>query len=293
MKGLFVRPDRPTLRLRPALTFLSLFAVLASGVAAGEGKTSQPTKPAEPAIAPEAVAAIERMEEFMATLTAFSVHAETTTDEILLAGPKIQYEGSFDVSVKWPNRLRIAWSRDGRATQEVYYDGTSLTVWVKEKNLWASTPAPDRIPEALEFVREKYNVSFPLGDFLLSGAKKQLLQHVIAGVAVGPSRVLGVETEHFAFHQADVDWQIWIANGDKPLPRKYLITTLGDRSQPQHSEVLTWDLTPKFDDTLFTFVPPAGAQRMVFAESSAVGAAQPAPKGTSPKSTTVKPEAAQ
>jgi len=288
-----VRPDRPTLRVRPVFTLLVLAATLLSGVAAAEGKPSQPAKTAEPAIAPEAVAALERMEDFLGTLTVFSVHADTTTDEVLLAGPKVQYEGSFDVSVKWPNRLRITWSRDGRNTQEIYYDGSTLTVWVKEKNLWASTPAPDRIPDALEFVREKYNVSFPLGDFLLSGARKQLLQHVIAGVSFGPSRVIGVETEHLGFHQMDVDWQIWIANGDKPLPRKYLITTLGDTSQPQHSEVLTWDLAPKLDEAMFTFVPPAGAERMVFAASGAKAATPTAPKGASPKTTTVKPEAAQ
>jgi hypothetical protein len=67
-----------------------------------------------------------------------------------------------------------------------------------------------------------------------------------------------------------MDWQIWIEKGERPLPRKMLVTSLSQVSQPQHSEVMTWDLSPKIDPAMFTFVPPEGANRIAIAEKKAV-----------------------
>ena len=74
-------------------------------------------------------------------------------------------------------------------------------------------------------------------------------------------------SDHLAFHQQGVDWQLWVERGDRPLPRKLVITTLDEPSQPQHEAVLTWDLSPAIDDSLFAFVPPTGAGRIVLAET--------------------------
>ena len=52
-----------------------------------------------------------------------------------------------------------------------------------------------------------------------------MLKEASSGFVVGPSVVGGVKSTHLAFRGAEVDWQIWIENGDKPLPRKYVITT--------------------------------------------------------------------
>jgi hypothetical protein len=40
-----------------------------------------------------------------------------------------------------------------------------------------------------------------------------------------------------------VDWQLWIERGKTPLPRKLLITTVQESSQPQYVAVLKWDTT--------------------------------------------------
>jgi hypothetical protein len=233
---------------------------------------------------------MDRMGDFLGKLRAFTVHAETSTDEILLQGAKIQYQGWFDMTVRWPDRLRVTFQRDGGNQQEFFYDGSSLTVWIKARNVWASVPAPGSIPDLIEMMHQKYALAMPLQDLLLDAAKKQILKAVVAGVVIGPSRLMGVECEHLAFHQKDVDWQIWIAKGDQPLPRKYLITTTGEASEPQHSEFLTWDLSPKIDDAMFTFVPPAGAGRIVFAEGPRPSGAKRTSTPVAPKTSTVKKE---
>jgi len=258
-------------------TIVASFLLLAA-VGAGAEEEKQ-----APAIDPEAVAAVERMGDFLKTLTAYSVHAETTTDEVLVAGPKVQYGGAIEATVRMPDRLRLSFVREDKDDQLFFYDGASLTIWLKDRASWAQAPVPATIAEMIALVRGKYELSLPLDDLIRDAVRKELLKNVTAGIVVGPGQIAGVECDHLGFHQEGADWQLWIEKGDRPLPRKLVITTLGEPSQPQHTEVLTWDLSPKIDDAQFTFTPPEGAQRIVLAEPSA-------PK--SPRATSATPPAA-
>ena len=65
------------------------------------------------------------------------------------------------------------------------------------------------------------------------------------------------QCDQYAFQQADLDWQIWIEKGDKPVPRKVVITTLYTDVQPRFSANLDWTINPALDDATFVFTPPA------------------------------------
>jgi hypothetical protein len=166
--------------------------------------------------------------------------------------------------------------RDDEDDQQFFYDGTNLSLWVEAKHVWTSVPASGTVADTIALVQSKYDISFPLGDLLSRAARKELLTNVEAGVVIGTSRVGGAECDHMGFHQAGADWQLWIEKGARPLPRKLVITTLDEPTQPQHTVVLTWNLAPTIDAATFTFAPPAGAQRIVIAERSAAPAAKSA-----------------
>jgi hypothetical protein len=68
--------------------------------------------------------------------------------------------------------------------------------------------------------------------------------------------------DHYAFRQPGIDWQIWIATGDMPLPRKLVITSRDDEARPQSTSLLSWNLKPTFKDAVFTFKPPKDANRI-------------------------------
>jgi hypothetical protein len=261
-----------TRRMTAASAILGI-ATLFSAAGAG---AQEPKKTAEPTIAPEAIAAVERMGDYLKTLPSFVVHADIATDEVLFAGPKVQYGGFIDATFQAPDRLWMRVGGDERDDQQFFYDGTTLSLWVEARQAWASVPMTGTVGAAIATVESKYDVTFPLGDLLARAVRKDLLKDVEAGVVIGTGRVAGVECDHVGFHQAGADWQLWIEKGSHPLPRKMVITTLGEPSQPQHVEVLTWDLSPKIDTVTFTFVPPAGAQRIVIAERRAEAAAKPA-----------------
>ena len=226
-----------------------------------------------PAIEPAAAAAVRRMGDYIKSLSGFAVHAETATDEVLIAGPKVQYGGTIDATYRAPDRLWMRVAHDERDDQQFFYDGATLSLWIEAKKQWASVAMAGTVAETITGVESKYDVTFPLGDLLARAARQDLLTDVEAGIVIGTGRVAGVECDHLGFHQAGADWQVWIEQGDRPLPRKMVITTLGEPSQPQHVETLTWDLSPKIDSATFTLTPPEGAQRIVIAERPTAKAA--------------------
>jgi hypothetical protein len=248
-----------------ALGALGLAMMLgANGAVAQVSKKN--AAPVASAIEPAAAAAVNRMGEFLRALPMFAVRAETTTDEVLLAGPKLQFAGVVEGTFKAPDRLRMRISGDRTEEQQFFHDGTTLSLWIEAKNVWASVPAPGTVGETIALVESKYDIAFPLGDLLALAVRNELLKDVKAGVVVGTGRVAGVECDHLGFHQDGIDWQLWIEKGARPLPRKMVITTLGEPSQPQHTETLTWDLAPKIEAAMFTFKPAEGAHRIVISE---------------------------
>ena len=65
----------------------------------------------------------------------------------------------------------------------------------------------------------------PLADLLYLRPDEAMLQAAEYAVDLGPDLTQGVVCDHFAFRQPDVDWQIWIEQGEQAFPRKLVITT--------------------------------------------------------------------
>jgi hypothetical protein len=255
---------------------IALAACLAA--APGLGLAQQPA--AKPGIAPKTAGAIEpkaiealkTMSAYLRTLKTFSVRSDTTIDEVMDTGEKVQFGGSVEYRVRAPNRLRADINSD-RKQRQYFYDGKSLTIYGPRNKYYASVPASGSISELLQAADAKYGVEMPLSDLFLWGTDKSGIEDIKSAVYVGPARVAGIDTDHYAFRQQDVDWQLWIERGKTPLPRKMVITTTQEPSQPQYVAVLKWDLAPKLDDAVFRFAPPKDAKRIAIAEAAAQAAA--------------------
>jgi hypothetical protein len=267
-----------------------VLALLLAAPAGAEEKGAKPApqakaaKKAAPAstVDPAARAVLDRMGDYLQGLTEYSVHSETYTDEVCEGGAKLQFGGSVDVFRKG-NRIRFDIRRDGIDDQQYFYDGKTLTVWVKAKNLYGSIPAASDPAEMVQETRRR-GLTVPLDSLLREAVRKELLAEAVDGLVVGAGVVGGAECDHLAIHQADIDWQIWVEKGSRPLPRKLVITTLGDPKEPQHLEVLTWDLPPRIDESTFAFTPPEDAETMVIPD-------EPSPAATPPPVTKPAPKA--
>jgi hypothetical protein len=143
--------------------------------------------------------------------------------------------------------------------------------------------APGTIAETVKTVESRYGTEFPLADLLLEASGPGLVGDLTGAGYVGTSRVAGVDTDHYVYRTKDVDYQLWIQTGDKPLLRKVVITSKKEPNHPQFTATLTWDLTPKTDDARFAFVEPQGATKIPFGLPPGATPPAKAPTSRQPK----------
>jgi hypothetical protein len=220
---------------------------------------------AQPAgIAPEASQILKASTDFLASQQRFSADTRNTLEIVLKSGQKIEFNSTARQSVQRPNRLRA--ERTGDLVEQVFvYDGQSLTLYNPHDKVYAQVPAPGTLEEMLDFARTRLDIIAPAGDLVYTNAYDILMDGVTEGIVVGKAVIEGVRCDHLAFRAQEVDWQIWIQEGDQPLPRKLVITTLDLPGSPQFGITVTqWNLNPAFDAQTFTFTPQAGVKQVDF-----------------------------
>jgi len=221
--------------------------------------------PAQPGgIEPQAEKILRRMSDYLAGQKQFTVKTEVTLEAVLASGQRLQFDAPASVTVSRPNRMRA--DRKGDLTnQEFFYDGKSLTLYNPKENLYASAPAPATLDAMLDYAREKLDVIAPGAELLYNNAAERMLKESSSGFVVGQSSVAGVKCMHLAFRGAEVDWQVWVQDGARPLPCKFIITSTKTSGTPQFTVWMrSWDLAPNLSDRSFTFAPAKGAKKIEF-----------------------------
>jgi len=249
------------MRIIATLSILCLFSVIVS--AQGPQRRQKPADKSS-AIDAQAMTALGNMSDYLKTLKIFRISSEVSRDEIVDSNMKIQKSASNEVSVQLPDRLYAHMAGDEQDLQFIY-DGQTLTLYDTQGNHYAVTPTPPTVARTLDAIRARYGIVFPLADFIYMSADENLLQNITAAGYIGTSRIDGVECDHVAIRQPDVDWQVWIEKDETPLPRKLVITSKTQPTHPQYIALLKWDLAPAINNDLFTFTPPPDAVRIKFA----------------------------
>ena len=98
---------------------------------------------------------------------------------------------------------------------------------------------------------------------MLPHAYEELTANLTDAKYIGRGVVGGIECEHLAFRTAEVDWQLWVEVGSRPIPRKYVITSKTVAGSPQFTLLIKeWRTDAPFDANTFVFTPPEGATRV-------------------------------
>jgi hypothetical protein len=247
-----------TVKSGQVLSVIVLSAFLMAGMGSGDARAEGA------AVAPEALQTLKRMTDYVGGLKRFSLETQNTIEEVLDSGQKIEHDFSASVAISRPDKLRS--ERRGAGGNQIFvYDGKSLTIYDEAHDTWASAKAPPDLDGALTFAREELDIVPPAGDIVFTNAYALLTANLTAGMVVGKATIGGVSCDQLAFRTPEVDWQIWIADGDQPLPQKYVLTTNDDPAKPEFVTLMNgWQVAPKFDDAMFRFSPPKGAKKTEF-----------------------------
>jgi hypothetical protein len=215
-------------------------------------------------IDPAATRILQRMTDYLGSLKQFSVHTQNTLEDLLDSGQRIDRDISASVIVSRPDRLRA--ERRGELLDQVfYYDGKNLTLYNPSDKVSATETAPGTIEEMLDFARESLGLIVPAADLIYRNAFPLLMRDITSATLVGKAVIGGVKCDHLAFSRPDVDFQVWVADGDQPLPCKYVVTDKSTPALVSISSVMSdWHVAPTVPDASFTFVPSEGNMAISF-----------------------------
>ena len=243
-------------RIAPVLFALGMFALCAT--------LSTEVRAQAPAVDPAAVQILKRMTDYVSSLKQFSVHTQTTLEDLLDSGHRVDFDVSASVIVNRPNKIHA--ERKGELIDQIFfYDGKTLALYNPSDKVYATEPAPGTIEGLLDFAREDLGLTIPVADLVYRNAFPLLMQDVTFAVVVGKGVIGGVKCDHLLFSRPGVDFQVWVAAAGRPLPYKYVVTDTGTPALVSITTVMSdWNVAPAASDALFTFVPPKGAKPITF-----------------------------
>lgn len=269
---------------RRAATILAALALVATALPAQDvtqvsSKVVTTTRTTAPVttgvIDSKAVNALRTMGAYLRTLKSFGVEVKGAKDDVMSDGQKILISGTVNYLVRTPDRMRAEINTD-RKQRTIYYNGKTMTLYAPRMHYYATVNAPPTVMQMLDTVRAKYGVELPIADLFLWGTPRDGVSDLTQARYIGPSSVDGIQTDQYAFRQEGTDWQIWIEQGSRPLPRRLVITSVDKPEAPQYFATMMWNLTANTDDANFNFVAPNDAKQIPWNQTT-VASARKAP----------------
>jgi hypothetical protein len=252
-----------------------------SSLAANAPSTPAPVPPA--AAGPrtesqqEAAKLLKSMAEYLAGLKSFSCTSSNGYETVQPNGQKIEFGESRKVSLARPDRLRIEEVASDGVKDLALFDGMKITVYSADDKVYAQATQPPSIEDALVYFVRDLRMRAPLALLLSTHVRTELPAMAKELDYVEKSSVRGQPAHHLAGRSDSVDFQVWVAEGAKPVPLRIVITYKQAPGQPRFwADLHDWNTAPKFPTSTFQLALPKEAKQIPFAvQLSALGAMPP------------------
>lgn len=246
--------------LRTILATLAI--VLAFGTAAVLAAADAPTTTAMEQN-PEAKAILMKMAEFIAKAPAFSMTLRSSYDAIQEDGQYIEFGEKRRILLQRPDRLRVETERSDGEQSLLLFDGKEITAFKADDNIYSQVQKPGTVDDALVYLVRDLQFTLPMARLLHTGFPQQIKKKLTAISYVEENTLFDVVTDHLVIRSEGVDIQLWVAQGDKPLPRRIVLTYMNAPGQPQfRGDFSDWILSPKVTTDSFSFTPPKDAEQI-------------------------------
>jgi hypothetical protein len=210
----------------------------------------------------EAKNLLKAMSDYLAAQKSFSFGCDINFEVVTKDHQKLLLASSGTMVVSRPDKLR-ATRTGGFVNVEMMFDGKTLTLLGKNTNLYTQVDMPGTLDHLIDELRDKYHRPVPGADLLLSNVYDQLMPDVVDVKDLGSGVIGGTECDHLAFRTKEVDWQIWIAQGEHPYPCRYVITTQQVDQGPQYSiQIRDWKSSSEIIAGDFSFENSTNATKI-------------------------------
>jgi hypothetical protein len=210
-----------------------------------------------------AKALLKAMSDYLAAQKAISFDYDANLEIVSTQQQKIALASSGTLTLNRPDKLH-ATRTGGFANVEMVFDGKVMALLGKNANLYAQIDAPGTIDQLVDVLRDKYHRPVPAADLLISDPYKELMSQVNDVKDLGSGVIHGTERDHLAFRTKEVDWQIWIAQGARPYPCRYVITSKKVTGWPQYIlDIWAWKAGSEVASDTFKLEVPADAKQLM------------------------------
>jgi hypothetical protein len=202
------------------------------------------------------------MSDYMAAQKAISMDIDSNLEVVTKDGQKLGLASSGSLTLNRPDKIH-ATRTGGFSNVEFTFDGKTMTLLGKNANAFARADVPGTIDHLIDELRDTYGRPVPAADLLMSNPYDQLMPLVVNTKDLESGVIRGIECDHLAFRTEEVDWQIWIAQGERPYPCRYVITSPKVAGSPQYTiDVRTWKTGVEVAPDAFSLQIPAGAKEI-------------------------------
>lgn len=238
--------------------------LLASLPAAAQAPAPAPvaTPAPPPPLEPAALDRLKAMSELLKGAASFTFRATSDREMPSVNGPMLDFFAVSTVAVTRPNRVRLDTTGDLHDAS-LWYDGRTVAIYSTKSSFYGQTDAPPTIDETVMMLMDRFQMPLPAAAFLLKDPYARMMEGVTMAFDAGAARIDGVSCRHLAFSEPDADWQVWIEDGAKPLPRRIAVTYKSVKGTPRVVTTLSdWNLAASVPGAQFVFTPPAGATKV-------------------------------
>jgi hypothetical protein len=203
------------------------------------------------------------MASALAKAQRLAVTVDSAWDVVQDSGQKLEFGERRVITLRRPDRARVDVTRRDGARRGVVFDGTQLAAFDVDEKVYTTVAKPGTVDAAFDYFVDELDMRLPLRELMRADLPQRM--KTVCGDArlVGGEQLDGVATDHVACRGETADVQLWIPRDGDPLPKRIVITYRLAEGQPQFTADLgAWNLAADVPDSLFTFSPAPGAERI-------------------------------
>jgi hypothetical protein len=247
---------------------------IASETAADQSRVEEATEATLRTLSPEMQARIDaytadvltslkQSADFLAAQENIAFQTDVAFDVVQANGQVLEFGGTRDFLMRRPDRLRIESIDGGGEIKQLFFDGKSILVDMPNEDAYVRIEKPGTSYAAMDYLVEDLGVPAALEAFTSKNFAAGVEDRIVSGFYVQRVMLDDQICEQLAWRTGAVDVQLWVREGEQPVPCRLVITYKKAQGNPQFAaDFHHWDFDPDVDDELFVFTPPESAERL-------------------------------
>jgi hypothetical protein len=229
---------------------------------AGCKRSPQAADEAAGGLDPSVAQRMQAMSDLMKSTQTFSFKTVEDQHRVRANGQERDEHYTREVIVHRPDGLWFHRVKEGKSLY-VWYDGKTLTARSDSLKVYAQLDMPPTLDEGFDYLASTFHFPMPMGDILYSDPYAAFIGDSTRGKIVGDEEIGGVKCQHLAFTDPVVDFEVWVENGQRPLPCRVNITYKTLDGPPRASITFSdWNLSPQVPPDQFTASVPSDYRRI-------------------------------